>query len=419
MNVLVPRHPENPFSQPQSTNHSGFAYANQLSGVPFTSFESGFISAIVGAAFLSAVSVLLLLWIYFYHPPSRLGNKTHVPVIFGSLLASNFLQAIGTIINVQWVALNGVSPGTLCSMQAGIKQAGNVGTAIWSFDLALLAFSLLFLRTRLSTRSMWLMLALGWAFMVFVVVIGPLAIQKDTIGPYFGPAGFWCWITESYPFSQVFLEYMFEWTSALLCLFLYVTVFLRVRGNLIQDTTGNWSLQWVIRSESWQLGCARDYLDSSTMKMVRVIVWYPVTYTVLIVPISIGRFASYAGARVPHGFTFLADFIFALGGFVNLVLFLGTWRSMPDPSTIPDFSTPRSHTDKVSLQRGGITPFVLTSRDAEEVPEVMASASDGEASVSCSEKDMETETLEHHSSTDSHVSDARSQLSTLPLSPRR
>jgi hypothetical protein len=41
-----------------------------------------------------------------------------------------------------------------------------------------------------------------------------------------------------------------------------------------------------------------------------------VIYTVLIVPISIARFASYAGAQVPLAFTFLADLIFALGGTV-------------------------------------------------------------------------------------------------------
>jgi hypothetical protein len=41
-----------------------------------------------------------------------------------------------------------------------------------------------------------------------------------------------------------------------------------------------------------------------------------VTYTVLIVPMSIARFASYAGAQVPVAFTFLADFVFALGGAV-------------------------------------------------------------------------------------------------------
>ncbi len=57
--------------------------------------------------------------------------------------------------------------------------------------LALHAFRLLFLRIRVSKLSKWLILTLGWSFIGFVVAIGPLAIQKKTLGPYFGPAGFW------------------------------------------------------------------------------------------------------------------------------------------------------------------------------------------------------------------------------------
>jgi uncharacterized membrane protein len=58
--------------------------------------------------------------------------------------------------------------------------------------LALHAFRLLYLRTRVSTRNKWWILLLGWFFVVFVVSIGPLGIQNmETRGPYFGPAGFW------------------------------------------------------------------------------------------------------------------------------------------------------------------------------------------------------------------------------------
>ena len=58
--------------------------------------------------------------------------------------------------------------------------------------LALHAFRLLFLRTRVSKRHKWLILVLGWSFIIFCVAIGPLAIQKKkTLGPYFGPTGFW------------------------------------------------------------------------------------------------------------------------------------------------------------------------------------------------------------------------------------
>jgi hypothetical protein len=60
-----------------------------------------------------------------------------------------------------------------------------------SLALALHAFYLLFLRARLKMRSKWLTLVLGWTFIVFVVSIGPLAIQKKALGPYFGPSGFW------------------------------------------------------------------------------------------------------------------------------------------------------------------------------------------------------------------------------------
>jgi hypothetical protein len=62
--------------------------------------------------------------------------------------------------------------------------------------------------------------------------------------------------------------------SAFFSFVLYVTVLLRVRGNLIKDTAGKWSLRWIPRSESWQLAFVRDYLDSCTVKLAAIIVWY-------------------------------------------------------------------------------------------------------------------------------------------------
>ncbi|KAI0251895.1 hypothetical protein BJV78DRAFT_396611 [Lactifluus subvellereus] len=379
MGIAVSRH-DGQKDQPQGI-------ATGLPVTPYTSFENGFISTIVAAAFLSALSVIFLFLLNILRPPSRLGDRTNIPIIFGSLITSNLLQSIGTLFNTRWVLHGGVSSGTLCSLQGGIKQAGNVGTAVWSFALALHAFHLLFLRSRVSKVNKWLTLALGWTFIVFVVSIGPLAIQRKAVGPYFGPSGFWCWITVQYPAAQTFLEYMLEWTSAFFSFVLYMIVLLRVRGNLLQDSKGKWFLRWVSRGESWQLSFARDYLDSCTVKMAAIIVWYPVIYTVLIVPISIARFASYAGARVPPTFTFLADIVFALGGFANLLLFIGTRRFIPDINTVPDFSTPRSRLDKDSPRAFGLTPFLLMPNDAEDSLPKVPVVSDGDVSVSWSEEE--------------------------------
>lgn len=361
------------------------------SETPYTNFETGFVSAIVGAAFLSAISVLILVSTSILGPHSRLGEYTYIPALFGSLIASNLLQSIGTLINLRWVLDDGVSSGRLCSAQGGIKQAGNVGTAVWSFALALHAFRLLFLRTRVARRIKWFALTLGWFLIVIVVSIGPLALQRKDRGPYFGPSGFWCWITHQYPVEQTLLEYVIEWMSAFVSFVLYVAVLLRVRGNLIKDKEGHWFLRWVPHGESWQLAFSRDYLDSCTIKMVAIVVWYPVTYTILIVPISIARFASYTGAHVPTGFTFVADLIFALGGFVNLLLFLGTRRFIPDLQTIPDFSTPRSCPSKGSSQvLFGVTPFVFTPREVGQQPAMMKVASERHASVSWSDRTLDT-----------------------------
>lgn len=60
-----------------------------------------------------------------------------------------------------------------------------------TFILSLHAFHLLFLRTRVRKENKWLMLGLGWFFIAFVVAIGPLALQKKNLGPYFGPSGYW------------------------------------------------------------------------------------------------------------------------------------------------------------------------------------------------------------------------------------
>jgi hypothetical protein len=91
---------------------------------------------------------------------------------------------------------------------------------------------------------------------------------------------------------------------------------------------------------------------------------------------------------------------------------------MPDVSTIPDLSTPRSRLDKDLPKTYGITPFVLGPRDAEEKPDVMtATTSDGKVSVSLpdtkTESGMETP---DRMSVATYLSDA-SEWSTQPLNP--
>ena len=137
-------------------------------------------------------------------------------VYFASLLAANLMQAVGTSLNAKWVVDRTVESGAYCTVQAGLKQAGNVGMALWytlslllfvtsclahachvvplarSFALSLHVFMLLFVRRlTISALHCWVHLAAGWFLVAFDVAIGPTAIETAARGPYFGPTGYW------------------------------------------------------------------------------------------------------------------------------------------------------------------------------------------------------------------------------------
>ncbi|RDX54648.1 hypothetical protein OH76DRAFT_985365 [Lentinus brumalis] len=329
----------------------------------YGSAEVAGVAMLVVAGAISLAAVVPVLAIMRWFGP-KLANTRIMP-FFVSLLLANVLQAIGTLINSRWVHERSAVPGSLCSAQGGIKQAGNVGMALWSFVLSLHVFMLLFVRrVTLSALHSWLLLGAGWFLVALVVVIGPTAIQTADRGPYFGPTGYWCWITQNYPHEQFLLEYFFEFLSAILSFCLYTAVLLRVRGNLVK-TSGKWHLRFVPHGERWRLAIRRDVVDGSMMQVATRMVWYPVAYTILLLPVTIARFVAFSGHEVPFRATIFADFVFNLQGVVNVALLLATRRFVPDTATLPLFE-PRKRVSMSSPEaKFGITPFVLPPRGAD------------------------------------------------------
>jgi hypothetical protein len=75
-------------------------------------------------------------------------------------------------------------------------------------------------------------------------------------------------------------------------------------------------------------------------------------------------------------------------GLANLIHFFCTRRRIPDVTTMPDLSTPRSRLDKKDTLRAvGITPFTPMSSDTvtADKPGMMTTVPDGEVPVSWSE----------------------------------
>ncbi|KAF7308741.1 Git3 domain-containing protein [Mycena kentingensis (nom. inval.)] len=320
---------------------------------------------------IAAVVSLLAVVIYFLTPSFRLRNykNTHINGYFRSLLFANAIQAFGTSLNIKWAAERGVDDSSLlCGAQGGIKQAGNIATALWYLVLSVHLFNLLFRRTQATRVGFWATIICGWTLVVFVVIIGPLAIQRPEKGPYFGISGAWCWITEEYPKEQIFLEYFLEYISAGTCFFLYTAIILRMRGDLVRENN-RWKLRFLPKQEeAWMVSLRRDLIDYTMLDAVQHMVWFPVMYSIILIPISLARLSSFAGANVPYWLTIICAIIFNITGLANVLLLHAKRRFFPDTQQLPlSFGTARPAPARMSLfVRGGITPFTLERSETAE-----------------------------------------------------
>jgi len=333
--------------------------------IVYSSYEAPGITALVvaGAVSLLAILILAAVMVVKAWQAWRYGGgilpQTHVAPYFVSLLLANGIQSLGSVMNVEWLGLGGTVYDTVCVGQAVMKNIGNVGTSLWSLIIAFHAFDVLFLRRTQRKLTLWATVIGTWAFIICIDMFGPVVLQKQSQGPFFGISGYWCWITAEYPHARIFLEYIFMFMSAFLCAIMHSVVFLRLRGNLSGEGWRSIRFRRIPRSDRWALKLARDELDSRMYKVASQLMWYPLIYTMVIIPIAVARFVDFAGHDVPFWLTITADFFFNLNGFFNVLLFAATYRRIP-LTYLPSLSAPRK---SLHLTNYGITPFVLPNPD--------------------------------------------------------
>ena len=273
-------------------------------------------------------------------PDDHVFVRTHVAAYFVSLLLCDLTQGIGSIVNIAWIRNGGVINNGLCVAQGAIKQTGNVGTALWSFVIAFHTFFLLFYRAKVPDWVCYVVLVVVWLILGAVLSLGPGVISTKDRGPFYGISGLWCWMTSGYPVERYTLEYCFMFASAGFSFILYSLVFLRLRGNII--TNGyrfSFQRRVVVKGySSRQYNVVTDPSQNThVMKVARQMMWYPVAYTILVVPIAAARFASFGGSAVPWQVTVATATIFMLSGFVNAILFTTTRRVIPAHNIFPKF----------------------------------------------------------------------------------
>ncbi|KAJ7794978.1 hypothetical protein B0H14DRAFT_2392133 [Mycena olivaceomarginata] len=258
-------------------------------------------------------------WTTDKHP--HLFVRTHVAAYFISLLLSDLIQAIGSILNARWIRDMAVVVGDVCTLQGVLKQTADVATAFWTLVIAIHTFCLICLGLKSSRFTLWMTLIAGWSGIGAIVMAGPAAQNTPRHQPFYGISGFWCWISPEYATSRI--TYMFM--AAAFSFVLYTLVFLRMRGNIIIERR---RISFRRRAGS----ALRGNHESRTLTIAKQMLLYPVAYTIIVLPIAASRFSSFAGQDVPFELWLISAAVFLLSGVVKVTVFTMTRRILPSDS---------------------------------------------------------------------------------------
>ncbi|KAF5374837.1 hypothetical protein D9758_000391 [Tetrapyrgos nigripes] len=183
------------------------------------------------AACVSALTVGLLLLYILYSSVTLKGFhvnttcswrvSTQIHYYFINLLVSDLIQAVGGIIDIKWALEATVQEGVLCTAQGILKQMGDVGVALTSLAITIHTFSVLVLRLYSKPRTVLLVIAAIWLFMVLIVTIGLAAHRRQD---YYGATQYCkffhccvlfsimielslgCWITSDFDGERIALD---------------------------------------------------------------------------------------------------------------------------------------------------------------------------------------------------------------------
>jgi len=327
----------------------------------------------------SAVSASSILGLLSYIAYSAVSIKRGAPrrwriegpaeVYFLNQLVWDLFQATGGLMNIKWAMDGSVRPGSICSAQGAVKQASDVGAAISTLIIAIYTIKTLCSsgtthddidgqsarEITAHSRRHGLCLSLKIVAGVWIVVSLLFGINIAADGSYhfYGPTGLWCWIKPEYSVQRTVADFVFMWITAGFNIVIYTILFFYLRGH--------------ITIKGWRISLSdtvNEPIIVGPKKQAYGLLFYPLVYTVAILPLSIARYRTFAHHHVSNGGIIVVDIIYLSNGLFNVLLF-----SITRPFLLPH-SLPSSDIELASPVAGPPGIEDLNDRTDNEAPAV-------------------------------------------------
>ncbi|KAG8997492.1 hypothetical protein FRB93_014103 [Tulasnella sp. JGI-2019a] len=297
---------------------------------------------IVMASCLSITSILVLLAYVVILSIRRRRSSNHYRnlLLHGadyyilSLFAFDVIQASGRVMHIAWIRDARVTSGAYCTAQGVLEHVGSVGTALMTLAIGVTSFAIIVLRWPNSASKTIPSVAHALIIMLLILfTVVPAKLQRN----FYGPAGFWCWISPAYEAEQITLQYLWFWITGFVNFILYILIFLALSGNLSVtfnlEATDGWGrgspcIRWEWNgNQGFSVGTSEE--RKRLMQRARHLLAYPIAYTITVLPMSIVRWMEFTHPHrsIPSEATAFGAIVYTSSGFFNVILYTIThWR---------------------------------------------------------------------------------------------
>ncbi|EIN09831.1 hypothetical protein PUNSTDRAFT_86319 [Punctularia strigosozonata HHB-11173 SS5] len=306
-----------------------------MSQVTMHAFTSGEVAAIVPIFICSCLSILAIFFLAtrvawtLITPESdvkpareRIFFRTQLGLFAGCLLLSNLISCTAGLMEGAWVMMKGIQEGSICTTQATLMGVGDFGSAYFTALVAVHTFNSLVLRYK---QPVWVNIAavtFGWAGALAVGVVP--AFVSPPRGPVYGSMSYACGTSAAYPAYQFCLHLLPIFVTALISAILYSLIFLVIRGTMSIRGGISFSLDPHQRWSGQVHGF--DEYHRFIRAIAASMLWYPLAYLILLLPVSFTLLLFIQGFRVSWGVMVFSTACSLLLGLANVTLIYNTLR---------------------------------------------------------------------------------------------
>ncbi|QRW13784.1 transmembrane protein [Ceratobasidium sp. AG-Ba] len=258
-------------------------------------------SAYTGAASLTSVIMLFAVLLVKFCQASSGRRKrliSYMDIFLVNLFLAEIPMSLGGLLDYRWANQAQVYCGSFCHTQGTLLFIGETGVSIWTLVITIYTWLCVAHRRHLSFRPIVCLGVMGavWGY-VFGFHFGSSASIRSANDEdpqnYITPTPFWCWVNPKLTHKRLG-QYIWLWIAGVGNIVVYGPLYLLLHGNLVlgDHVPRSIRLHWTPPPRNEGDAEEREIRDNAFK-----LLWYPVTYTVLVLPLSLVRWMGTGNPR--------------------------------------------------------------------------------------------------------------------------